>query len=41
MWLNQVATGVTILSHFEEERSSKGYLELPTGTRASTPSPTD
>lgn len=26
MWLNLVATGVTILSHFQEKRSTKGYL---------------
>lgn len=38
MWLDLVATGVTILSHFQERRSSKGYLEMPTGTRANTPS---
>lgn len=26
MWLNLVATGVTILSHFQERRSTRGYL---------------
>jgi hypothetical protein len=36
MWLDLVATGVTILSHFGAS-STKGYLVLPTGDRSNTP----